>query len=204
MNSEDNNRRILLSSLLIVAALCWHTASNSGAMHSSNSDISIPASDDMTGAMEYNFNQSTTVVQHNNNTTQLTESADFINAATDETPSNESFPLSAKRLIKNIPRANFTHGIENHEPVDAIVSISRRYENMYFFTELVGLKGEVIKHQWLHDGRKEAEVEFNVSSPRWRAYSSKKIESDSLGTWTVIVTNSKGLTLAKTSIIVVD
>ena len=110
----------------------------------------------------------------------------------------------ANQFKPRINRAVFTHGIQRLEPIDTIVSISQSYGKMYFFTELSNYKGELIKHRWEHKGKIMAEIEFEIGAPHWRAYSSKNISIDGLGSWKVVVTNATGVELFSNSIMVVN
>lgn len=96
----------------------------------------------------------------------------------------------------NIARAQFTNGISKREPIDDIAgqltAAEQELKKLYYFTELQGLKGQTITHQWQYDNKVVAKVEFKVRGNRWRVYSSKYLKHYKKGTWQVIVKDEKG------------
>jgi len=98
-----------------------------------------------------------------------------------------------------VSRAQFTHDVIEREPVDSILMLKNDVEKIYYFSELVNLKGQRVIHRWKYEGRIMAEIEFNVTSNRWRTYSSKKLPPQLLGEWAVIVVDDMGWPL-KTSL----
>ncbi|NOY73670.1 MAG: DUF2914 domain-containing protein [Gammaproteobacteria bacterium] len=96
----------------------------------------------------------------------------------------------------NIARALFTNGISKREPIDKITgqltAAPQELKKLYYFTELRGLKGQTITHQWQYDNKVVAEIEFKVRGNRWRVYSSKYLQPHKKGDWQVIVKNGKG------------
>jgi len=98
-----------------------------------------------------------------------------------------------------VSRAQFTREVIDREPVDSILMLKNDADKIYYFSELVNLKGQRVVHRWKYAGRIMAEIEFNVTSNRWRAYSSKKLSPQLLGEWSVIVLDDKGWPL-KTSL----
>lgn len=96
----------------------------------------------------------------------------------------------------NITRALFTNGISKREPIDDITgqltATPQELKKLYYFTELRGLKGQTITHQWQYDNKIVAEIEFKIRGNRWRVYSSKYLQPHKKGDWQVIVKNEKG------------
>lgn len=86
-----------------------------------------------------------------------------------------------------VARAQFTSGIVEREPVDALERASTGDGRVRFFTELRGLAGETVVHRWEHGGRVMAEVPIAVGAERWRAWSSKRILPAWTGVWQVSV-----------------
>ena len=82
--------------------------------------------------------------------------------------------------------------IEEREPVGSLDSLSTTTEQVYFFTEIVGLEDHTVTHRWLHGGEVRAEVPIAVGGPRWRAYSSKKMLPAWTGEWVVEVEDADG------------
>ena len=70
---------------------------------------------------------------------------------------------------------------------------------IYCFTELRGLNGRTVVHQWDWNGRSVQRKELPVGSPAWRTYSGTKITGDMPGQWRVAVIDAKtGLLIAET------
>ena len=92
----------------------------------------------------------------------------------------------------HVARAQFTTEINEREPVDHVVLLGSEAEKVYFFTDLRNLNGQRVKHRWEYNGQVEAEVEFNVASDRWRTFSSKTMDVNKLGEWTVVVVDEQG------------
>jgi hypothetical protein len=97
-------------------------------------------------------------------------------------------------------RAVFTSDIEDREPVDQLSRVTAGNDKIYFFTELKDLEGQTVKHRWLYKGELAAEVAFNVKGSRWRVWSTKTLQPDQLGTWTVEVVNGNGDVIASSVI----
>lgn len=91
-----------------------------------------------------------------------------------------------------VKRATFTSGILEREPVDTLDTLTTDIEKIFFFTELVGMKGETITHRWIFGGETIADVPFLVGGPRWRVYSSKNLIPEWVGTWKVAVLDEQG------------
>jgi hypothetical protein len=97
-----------------------------------------------------------------------------------------------------VSRALFTIGIDNHEPVIMVDSISAdSYDSISFFTELNGMSGETVTHQWVFDDKVMFEKSFEVNGDRWRVWTSKTLIPDWTGTWTVKVLSEDGSVLER-------
>ncbi len=117
-------------------------------------------------------------------TTALTPGSASRNAAT-------VAPSTAEPAVK---RAQFTHGIEDREPIDRISSTLPPWDYkegarpIFFFTEVAGLGGRTIYHRWELNGQVVSEIPFDVkSSWRWRVFSSKNMLPTMAGRWRVTV-----------------
>lgn len=102
---------------------------------------------------------------------------------------------AAEKPQGSVARAVFTTGIKDHEPVDSITTLTNDHTQIYFFSDLKDMAGQTIIDRWEYKGKVMAEVKFNVGGPRWRAYSSKKLDPSWLGEWKVSVIDANGLTL---------
>lgn len=101
-------------------------------------------------------------------------------------------PAQAFAQEATVARAQFTTGIDNREPIDAIESRAVSMAKIYFFTEFQGMEGQTIIHRWKYMGETKAELTFNVRGWRWRVYSSKNMIPEWTADWTVDVVDSDG------------
>lgn len=106
----------------------------------------------------------------------------------------ETSATSETATVKNgsVARAVFTTGISDREPVDDLVTIPNSLQQVYFFSELRDLDGQIVTHRWEYNGQVMAEVTFKVGGPRWRIYSSKNLLPEWVGKWTVMVVDQSG------------
>ena len=93
-----------------------------------------------------------------------------------------------------IARAVFARAIVEREPHDIVSGIDGA-EQLYFFTEILGMQGQTVRHRWEYAGEIMAEIEFKVSAERWRIYSSKRFLPGQTGPWTVSVVDEAGRVL---------
>ena len=112
-----------------------------------------------------------------------------------ETPSAEPGEPAAETPAGRVTRAGFTSEIIDREPQDSITSLSNEHSGIVFFTELRDLDGYTISHVWEREGAEMARVPFVVNGPRWRVYSTKKLEPSWTGEWTVRVEDENGQVL---------
>ncbi|MFW5452431.1 DUF2914 domain-containing protein [Thioalkalivibrio sulfidiphilus] len=107
-------------------------------------------------------------------------------------------PLFATQtsLAGEVARAQFTTGVVDREPVDAVRGVSADTDRLFFFTELRDLQGQHVVHRWEYAGEPVAVVGFDVGGPRWRVWSSKQMEPEQTGTWRVYVVKEDGSVLA--------
>jgi len=104
---------------------------------------------------------------------------------------------SAGKPVGNVKRAIFTTAIKNREPTNNISKLRNDQQKIYYFTDIRGMQGQKVKHRWIYKGKVMAEVEFKVKGPRWRVYSSKRLERGWLGDWTVSTVDRRGRTLSR-------
>jgi hypothetical protein len=98
-----------------------------------------------------------------------------------------------------VARATFTHAVVDREPTDSIDSLANDQTQISFFSEVLGLEGQVVSHRWEYGGEWAAEVLFEVGGPRWRVHSTKRLDPIETGTWTVSVVDASGRVLEKAS-----
>jgi len=106
-------------------------------------------------------------------------------------------------LSDSVERAQFTSGIKAKEPTnvlnETIFSNGQNTRKIYFFTELKGLTGSTVRHQWYYKRQLVVEIPIHVQGDRWRSYSTKHIPSSMQGKWTVKVQDENENTLTKAS-----
>ncbi len=98
-----------------------------------------------------------------------------------------------------VARATFTTGVVDREPQDAIRTLSNDNVEIFFFSEILDGAGATITHRWEWNGQMMAEVPFEVGGPRWRIFSSKKLNPTWLGEWTVSLVDAAGQVLSRES-----
>jgi hypothetical protein len=96
----------------------------------------------------------------------------------------------------SVARAILTSEVVDREPVDDLESLTSERTQIYFFTELVGLEGTRVTHRWEYKGESVDEVHLSIGGPRWRIWSSKKLDPTWLGHWAVSLVSEDGEVLA--------
>lgn len=124
-----------------------------------------------------------------------------------ESPSTaeSTTPVTDDAPSGRVARAIFTTAIVDREPVDDLKTLPNSTPRVYFFSDLRGLDGQIVTHQWEYDGQVMAEITFKVGAgARWRVYSSKNLLPEWTGTWTVVVSNKDGQVLQTSTFEYVD
>ncbi|ANA41616.1 MULTISPECIES: DUF2914 domain-containing protein [Geobacter] len=91
-----------------------------------------------------------------------------------------------------------TTKISRNNPIDAVRRISHRsVKALYCFTRIVnpGAQETVIRHVWYKDGAMAGEQELAVKGAKWRTWSKKPVDAESVGTWRVEAVDSAGKVL---------
>ena len=110
---------------------------------------------------------------------------------------------------QHVPRAQFTRGVYQREPVDVVEQLSltgldQASVKLFFFSELKGLQGKTVIHRWLYEDAEVAKIKFQVRGNRWRVYSSKNIQAGKQGAWRVIVNDEQGNILHSSELMTVE
>lgn len=105
-------------------------------------------------------------------------------------------PPAATAASKRSALTQFTTAIENREPIDQITFVENDVRRIYFFSDLRGFEGTFVRHRWNYGGKMQAEVEFVVLGPRWRVWSTKYLDPEALGDWTVEIVTQEDEILA--------
>jgi Protein of unknown function (DUF2914) len=95
-----------------------------------------------------------------------------------------------------VVRALFTTDVKNHEPVDTVSSLGNDKIRVSYFTEIIGMAGQTVKHRWEYKGKVLLEMPFKVGSSHWRIYSTKTLDPSWLGEWKASVVDANGGSLS--------
>ena len=98
-----------------------------------------------------------------------------------------------------VSRSAFTTMIDDREPVDNVEQLTLEDNKIMFFTELTGMKGQVVTHCWMHNDKIKATVDFTVGGDRWRVWSSKNLSPSMKGVWTVDVLDGNAKAISSRS-----
>ena len=93
-----------------------------------------------------------------------------------------------KMNTDKVSRAVLTTNISAREPVDTLaqqINYTELDGKLFFFTELRGLQGTTVTHQWYFEGAQDASIPLGVHTSRYRTFSSKNITPAQGGTWRV-------------------
>jgi len=88
-----------------------------------------------------------------------------------------------------------TTKISRNNPIDAVRRINHRsVPALYCFTRFVNPSGEevAVKHLWYRNGQVVGEQELRVKGKKWRTWSKRPIDKDSIGSWRVEARDSEG------------
>jgi hypothetical protein len=105
----------------------------------------------------------------------------------------------AEVFSEHIRRFTISQKVKDHEPIGNISDIHFDENNIatvYAYSDAIGLKDDTLYYKWFLDGKEIAKVKVSVWSNRWRSYSSKFIQPNMQGNWTVELQNKKGDVLA--------
>lgn len=91
--------------------------------------------------------------------------------------------------------------IENREPVEVTAPIAASVGQLFYFTEIEGGPA-TIKHVWIWEGRIMATVTLELRSPRFRTWSSKRIQPEWTGQWKVEARTSDGAVLSSQEFVI--
>ncbi|MBH0027976.1 MULTISPECIES: DUF2914 domain-containing protein [unclassified Pseudoalteromonas] len=111
-----------------------------------------------------------------------------------------SVALGAQIDTDKISRAVLTRKVSKREPTNvfaADIRLSQFDEGLSFFSEIKNLQGQQVKHVWTFEDETMAEITLNVTSPRYRTYSTKNIMDTQTGHWRVDVVDEQGNLIAQ-------
>lgn len=104
----------------------------------------------------------------------------------------EPMPVSSQTGTGDgVSRSQFTSDVRQREPVDRILAMSNDESEVYYFTEIVGMGGQTVRHRWLYQGAVMAEVPFEIDGWRWRVWSKKTLLPGWTGAWRAVVVDER-------------
>jgi hypothetical protein len=99
-------------------------------------------------------------------------------------------------LVNGLARAKLTKAIINKEPVGNVnlpIIVSNEHAiGVFYFTELTGLKGRTVYHEWKYNGHIIYKRRISILGNRWRASTRKMINYKLIGAWQVRLIDAKG------------
>lgn len=105
-------------------------------------------------------------------------------------------PAASVSTAKGVVRARLSRGILEKEPFGEVVSPVRAKADeaitLYFFTELEGMRGQRVSHQWLREGKLVFEKSLILKANNMRFHTSKLLTRHMLGHWQVQLTDARG------------
>lgn len=86
-----------------------------------------------------------------------------------------------------VARAAFTSQVIEGEPVDQVAVLTNNIREINYFTDLRGLAGRTVTHQWEHEGQVVGRISFGIEEPRRKVHSTRQLDPAATGHWTVLV-----------------
>jgi ankyrin repeat protein len=91
-----------------------------------------------------------------------------------------------------VSRSAFATRMQGPEPGDCREVAFEDEERLHFFTELSGMAGKRIAHEWRFDRELVARTDFDVTGNRWSTHSSRDFSPADVGAWDVSVVTDSG------------
>ena len=111
-----------------------------------------------------------------------------------------SLPLTnAFAVGGSVNNATFTSGISDGAPIDYRQGFLSSTPVVFFYSELLDLKGQTVRHRWSLEGKVMQEVPIEVTRPRQAAWSKSAMQPDWTGDWTVEVIDKDGKVLNRSN-----
>lgn len=108
---------------------------------------------------------------------------------------------SVQLLSDHVFRAQLSTGLKEKEPTDqipnALMMNSDGLIRIYLFTQIKGMKGQLLFHDWYLKDKRVARIRIRPSVDLMRASSAKFIDRHMLGDWRIEVVTEEGELLAK-------
>lgn len=117
-------------------------------------------------------------------------------------------PLPPVKLSHHVSQLQLTAQLVKKQPTDNLgnrVNLNgRSLVKVYLYSQLDGLKGQRVYHEWFHAGKRMARIEIRPYLQSMNASSSKYLTPAMTGRWTVKVVDHEGHLLAERHFRVVD
>ena len=113
-------------------------------------------------------------------------------AASTAAPAAKAAPAEKPAAKGQVKKAQFTSGVENHEPKDNLDSLTNDQTRIFFYAQLVNLQGQEVTFRWSYNDVTQAEVKQTPTSVSYRTNTSKTLDPSKLGTWKVDVVDASG------------
>jgi hypothetical protein len=110
-----------------------------------------------------------------------------------------SMPLPSAAADGSVGISTFTSGVSNGEPIDYRQAFFNDTPIVYFYSELLGLNGQTVRHRWSLEGRPMHEVAIEVTRARQPAWSKSMMQPEWTGNWVVEVVDNTGKVLGRSN-----
>lgn len=125
----------------------------------------------------------------------------------DEPASSEPVLANVNIQHQSISRAVLTQDMNNKEPVSQMPAVIALPEagitKVILFTQMQGLRGQTLFHDWYRKGVRQARVRIPVNTDAQSSFSSKFINMQMLGDWQVKVVDAQAKVYVQASFNVV-
>jgi hypothetical protein len=95
-------------------------------------------------------------------------------------------------------RVVLTASMERLEPGSELGErITGDIARLYFFTEVEGFAGQLLKHRWFYQQQLQTEATLTIEDTPWRTYSEKWLPAEQRGAWTIEVVDAQDKVLLR-------
>lgn len=187
---DDNNGDSLRNSTITNKQTISNDAINKSEQESSQPTLPYSPVGIKDSIQESNKKSNSQPTDENENKTELTEVLKK-DEKRDQKPDNYSTIYD-----QHVSRALLASRIVNKEPSgklsSPIVVDNDKAVSVFYFTEINNMKGQVLYHHWILNGKTRFKRKINILGKRWRATTSKNINYRQKGHWLVKLTDKDG------------
>ena len=108
-------------------------------------------------------------------------------------------PSLQSQAQEQITNATFTTALVGGQPTDYVQNIANSVREVYYYSEVAGLKGKTITHRWQREGEVKAEIKIRIDTDPAQAVSKLKLRPEWTGAWTVQTLDGSGKVIAENS-----